>query len=85
MNLLVYYASSAQSVPCEAWGDHRQNYARDYLFLAGDIKNHLSNFTYTILDELVFDGEARGCTARVDMDLVEDGAQMSLHSTRADH
>ena len=58
---------------------------REITYFGGLIKNHLSNFTYTILDELVFDGEARGCTARVDMDLVEDGAQMSLHSTRADH
>jgi hypothetical protein len=41
-------------------GDHRQNYARGYLFLERDIESRSSNFTHTPLDEPVFNGVARG-------------------------
>ncbi len=44
-------------------GDHRQNYARGYLFLERDIESRSSNFTCTYLDEPVFNGVARGGAA----------------------
>ena len=63
----------------------------DYLFLERGIENGASNFTWMHgrqrphSDELVFDGVAGGGDSRVDLNLVEDGAHMSLHGAWTDH
>src|SRR6266700_1054143 len=63
----------------------------DYLFLERGTQNGARNFTWMQVgqsphsDELVFDGVAGGGDSRVDLNLVEDGAYMSLHRILDQH
>ena len=58
---------------------------RDYLFLERSAESRSSTFTCMYSDESVFNGVARGRGSRVDANLVEDRAHMTLHRARANH